>query len=154
MMKSRSRYTLLLMTSLLIVACGPSHFLAEPDGFKRYEDADAIRMITADGVMLKVREVENYPEGTLDFWTDAFTRHFEAQGYVAHAEHCFSTTAGLPGCTLDFLLPHGADDWVFSETLFVIEDTIVLVEVAGPFARYQPVAENLKRALVTFEPDL
>jgi hypothetical protein len=104
--------------------------------------------------MLKVREVDNYPKGTLDFWTDALARHFEAQGYVAHSKHCFSTAAGLPGCTLDFLLPYGTDDWVFSETLFVVEDTIALVEVAGPFVRYKPIAENLKRALVSSKPDL
>ena len=43
----------------------------------------------------------------------------------------FETDKGLDGCTLEFMLPHGAEDWVLSETIFVVEDTVFLVETAG-----------------------
>jgi hypothetical protein len=125
-----------------------------PKSFKRYQESRDFKMITADGVMLKAREVDNYPEASLDFWVDAMGRHLEKSGYVLKSKSCFKTQKGRDACTLDFLLPHGAEDWAFSETVFVVDDTIVLVEVAGPYERYAKVEKELAAALKTFEPNL
>lgn len=138
---------------LLLSACGgPSYTLEPPAAFKRYTEGDAFRFVTADGVMLKAREVENYPPADLPFWTDALQRHLEARGYTFRERNCFETKQGLDGCTLDFLLPYGAEDWVLSETLFVVGDRVVLLESAGPFERYQPIEQALKASLRTFDP--
>ena len=59
----------------------------------------------------------------------------------------------LKGCTLDFLLPHGAEDWVLSETIFVVDDTVYLLESAGPYDKFAAVEEELKKALETFRPE-
>jgi hypothetical protein len=124
-----------------------------PEAFKRYDDRKSFRMISADGVMLKAREVKNYPKADLKFWEDALTRHMLQQGYVHGETECFKTRDGLAGCTVIFLMPSGAEDWVLSETIFVVDDLIVLVEVAGEFSRYQAIAEPLKTALKTFAPN-
>jgi hypothetical protein len=103
--------------------------------------------------MLEAREVDNYPEAPLDFWVDAMSRHMLAQGYVAKAEpRCFETARKRKGCTAEFMLPHGAEDWVLAETLFVLDDDIVLVEAAGPYDRYALVEAELRKAVETFEP--
>jgi hypothetical protein len=47
--------------------------------------------------------------------------------------------------------PYGAEDWVRSETLFVVGDRIVVVEAAGPFGHYQPVEKQLRNALESFD---
>ncbi|MCA9538977.1 MAG: hypothetical protein KC620_08810 [Myxococcales bacterium] len=138
--------------ALLLLACGPTRVLDVPPAFKKYEDADDLRLITADGVRVAAREVDNEPKADLAFWTDAMKRHLEKRGYTFRAEDCFNTRKGLRGCTLDFMLPYGNEDWVMSETIFVIDDRIVLVEAAGPFERYQPVEQQLRAALRTFEP--
>ena len=59
---------------------------------------------------------------------------------------------GQPGCTLDFLLPWGAEDWLLSVTLFVAGPRILLLESAGPFERFEPVKASLRAAYRTFEP--
>jgi hypothetical protein len=133
-------------------ACKPPYSMEIPDGFQRFERTRDFRLITADGVRVKAREVGNYPEATLEFWTEALELHLEAQGYAPKSRHCFETKRGLPGCTVDVLLPHGAEDWVLSTTLFVVGDRVVLVEAAAPFERFSPVEERLRAALLTFDP--
>lgn len=148
--------TIFIAFSVLVCApaCTPPYTMNNPDSFKRFEESRDFRFITADGVMLKARQVDNYPDASLDFWTDAMGRHMDSQGYVLKSKECFQTNRGLNGCTLDFMLPHGAEDWVLSETLFVVDDQIVLVEAAGPFERFSPVEKELKESLKTFEPNL
>jgi hypothetical protein len=140
--------------ALLALGCKPPYTMEGPRSFKRFHDTRDFKMITADGVMLRAREVDNYPEAALDFWTDAMKRHLVARGYAHKSTHCFKTRSRREACTLDFLLPHGVEDWAFSETLFVVGDTIVLVEVAGPYERYAKIEKELAKALETFEPNL
>ena len=143
----------LVVVAGLAAACGPPPYKMDlPGAFKQFEDSRDYKLITADGVMLKAREVENYPEAGLDFWTDALKQHLEEQGYLLKSEECFETSKGLDGCTLDFMLPHGAEDWVMSETLFVIEDELILIETAGPYDRYAAIEEELKKSIKTFDP--
>ncbi len=146
--------TAALLAGLALAACAAPYTMSPPPSFKRFEAAREFKWITADGVMLKAREVDNYPEATLEFWTDAMTRHMLAQGYVKKGDRCFKTQEGRDGCTIDMLLPHGAEDWVLSETLFVVGEKIVLVEAAGPFDKYTPVEPELQKALETFRPNL
>lgn len=142
-----------VLAALALAACGPPPYKMElPDSFKRFEEADEYKLITADGVMVKAREVENYPEASLEFWTDALGQHLESQGYLLESEDCFKTQKGLDGCTLDFMLPHGAEDWVLSATLFVVGDEVIVVEAAGPFERFSKVEEELEQAIKTFDP--
>jgi len=134
------------------VACGPTYTMTPPNTFKRFEKARDFKLMTADGVALKAREVENYPRADLPFWVDALRRHLEARGYVTKGSTCFKTLKRVDGCTLDFLLPHGAEDWVMSETLFIIGKRIVIVEAAGPFDRFARIEADLKQSLTTFDP--
>jgi len=151
--KTLTLIPVLVAVAALASACGPPPYKMDlPRSFKQFEDTRDYKLITADGVMLKAREVENYPEAGLDFWTDALKQHLEEQGYVLKSEECFKTTKGLDGCTMDFMLPHGAEDWVMSETLFVVEDDVILVETAGPYERYAEIEEDLKKSIKTFDP--
>lgn len=147
------RMAVLAALAALLVACGPPPYsLTAPEAFKRYEDSRDFKLITADGVMLKAREVDNYPKADLSFWAEALGRHLDARGYAKKSEHRFKTNKGLEGFTLTFVLPHGAEDYVLSETIFVVGDTVYLVEAAGPFERFAAVEKELDAALATFDP--
>jgi len=138
---------------LVATACGgPVAQITPPDAFKRFASGEGLRLITADGVRMKAREVANYPRAELTFWTDAMGRHLEARGYKKLGERCFATRKALEGCTLDFMVPRGASDWVLSETVFVHGERISLVEVAGPYERWAPLQKAIASALETFEP--
>jgi hypothetical protein len=125
-----------------------------PKSFRKFEDSRQFKLITADGVMLKAREVDNYPKGDLEFWTDAMDKHLGERGYLLKSKTCFKTNLKKSACTLSYALPYGTEDWSFSETIFVVNDTIVLIEAAGPFLRYAKVEGEITAALKTFEPHL
>ncbi len=142
----------LWISLFLLSACGPNYQIEAPEAFKRYEEGK-FHWITADGVILRAREVKNYPVAGLSFWVDAMKGHLEKRGYALKAEpRCFETRKKLSGCTLDFLLPHGAEDWVMSETLFVVGERVILLEVAGSYERFSPLEGDLKKAMISFEP--
>lgn len=141
-----------ILFAAVLSACAPPYTMTPPQNFKRFENTADFRFITPDGVMLKGREVENYPRGDLSFWTAALKKHLDERGYVLKSENCFVTDKKLSGCTLNFVLPNGAEDWVWGETLYVVEDTIFLLEVTGPFERFAKVGEELDAAYKTFDP--
>jgi len=150
----RINTTIGLLVALGTLGCNVPYSMEAPTAFKRYRDNGVFKMTTADGVMLQAREEENYPKADLDFWVDAMGRHLEARGYVLKTKRCFENRSRKAACTLDFVLPYGAEDWAFSETIFVEDDTLVLVEVAGPYERFAKVEADLAEALKTFEPNL
>ncbi len=139
----------------LLAACGSAPYtMTAPQQFKRFEDDREFKLITADGVMLKAREMDNYPQASLEFWTDAAKQHLEKSGYIHETTICFKTTEKKDACTLRFALPHGAEDWIFQETIFVEGDTLVLVEATGEFQRFKAIEKDLDAALTTFRPNL
>lgn len=152
-MRTLTRALIPCLLALLAAGCTtlPSYDMDAPSSFKRYERHEGIKMMSADGVMLKVRHVDNYPRGDLAFWVDAMGRHLEAKGYARASSKPVSARNGLKGHTLAFLLPRGIEDWVLSETIFVVGDHILLVEVAGPYERYAPLESELEAALATFD---
>jgi hypothetical protein len=139
-----------LLLAAGVWACGPAYEMKAPDDFKRFDKSSDFKLITADGVRLKAREVDNYPKATLSFWSDAMKRHLVKRGYAFKSKLCFKNQAGVPGCTLDFVIPRGAEDWVFSETIFVQGERIVLIEAVGPYARFAPLEKRLRESFKTF----
>jgi hypothetical protein len=123
-----------------------------PPSFKKYEDKSTFKLVSADGVLVKARQVENDPRADLDFWVEAMKKHLDERGYLLQKESCFDTTTGHKACTLNFALPHGAQDWIMSETVFVVGKRVVLVEAAAPFERFAAMEEELRQALLTFDP--
>ena len=151
---SRGLFLVLSLVFLATACGGVTYTMDAPKQFKRFDDDGVFKYITADGVMMKARQVDNYPKAELSFWKDATQKHLEAVGYIHNSTHCFKTQKGLAGCTLTFALPHGAEDWIFQETIFVVNDTLVLVEAAGEFNRFKAVEPDLEKALKTFSPNL
>ncbi|MFO8073738.1 MAG: hypothetical protein R6V85_17895 [Polyangia bacterium] len=135
-------------------ACGPPPYRMElGDSFKQYDESRDYKLITAEGVRVKAREVDNYPKADLEFWTDALAGHLAERGYALDSRECFETDAGLAGCTLDFALPHGAEDWAFSTTLFVVDDEVIVLEAAASYERFTEIEEELDAMVRTFSPE-
>ncbi len=143
---------LLLGLTLLAGGCTPKVDLKPPSAFARFTKGNPNRWITADGVRMRARTVDNEPAATLAFWKEALARHLDRRGYLRKAERCFTTQAGLKGCTLDRMQPRGSEDWVLSVTLFVDGKDIHLVEVVGPWARWQSHEAKLRAAMANFVP--
>ncbi|MBN2804119.1 MAG: hypothetical protein JXR91_13580 [Deltaproteobacteria bacterium] len=125
-----------------------------PDAFKRFDSKKEFKFITADGVKLKARESDNYPKASLNFWKDATREHLVQTGYTITGTNCFKTTDGLDACTLKFALPQGAEDWTFWETIFVVDEKLVLIEAAGEYTRFTKIEKELETSLASFNPNI
>jgi hypothetical protein len=143
---------LLILSCILFSAgCATTKIQVElPKELKRYENTPTLKLITADGVRIKSRELENYPKGDLDFWSDALKTHLDHRGYVFKTKRCFETTPQkLQGCTLEFVVARGPEDWLFTQTLFVDGEKILLIEAAAPFDRLTKLEPSYTAALKT-----
>jgi hypothetical protein len=146
-----SLLTLLAMFGA-VSACTPRHGLTLPGEFARYEHGDTNRWVTAEGVVLRAREVEDPPKATLSFWTEALVHHLERRGYRVSKPVSFRTTGAIDAQRIDAITHRGAEDWLLVTALYVHGERLFLVEATGPWAQLQPMDASLQRALVGFEP--
>jgi hypothetical protein len=157
-LRMRNSYFIKFAAAAILVfsytgCASPPGTMVPPAQFKKYNSKNELKMITADGVRLKARKTDNYPEASLEFWTQAALQHLEKSGYNHLKTVCFKTQKNLDGCTLKFALPKGAEDWIFQETIFVTGKKLILIEATGEFSRFKAIDKDLDKALLTFVPD-
>ncbi len=143
----------LLAASLLLGACGPQHALQAPSGFARYSEDDGNRWVTPDGVVLRAREIDEPPEATLAFWSEALSRHLERSGYRVEKPRDFRTRDGMEASRVDAIGHRGAEDWLLVTAIYVQGPRLWLVEATGPWRQLQPLSDALQQALTTFKPE-
>lgn len=157
-----NRFRALLVLCLLLApttgGCRPVE-IRNPDRFIELErdprSPYAYRAASADGVVLGVRveDADVDRGGDLDFWTEAMVlRLRDRLGYALLAQTEVTTAGGVEGRQLRF----GRDDkghtyryWV---TVFLVDDTLHVVEAGGPediFKRHQV---SIDRAIASLQP--
>jgi len=138
-------FSLLLMLVLATTACNTLKIKQEiPPSFALYaKESTAIRMITAEGVMYRVRSVENNPKADLAFWQKAIKTHMLDSGYVFQSESEIAAR-DQNGYLLNLAAPVGASDYLYSIALFVHNKSIILIESAGEIAAYDKQSKHIR----------
>jgi hypothetical protein len=97
------------------------------------------RATTPDGLVLAGREIENDPEGDLDFWSRAVENQMRLRGgYALIGKRKVKTTSGHEGDELRFGHDEGNKPHLYTVALFVTrgtlwkDGTIYLIEAGGP----------------------
>ncbi len=147
------RWALGALLCIGALGCGPAYRIETPKSFRRYQQSHDFRWITPEGVVLRGREVENEPRATLAFWSQATQHHLERRGYKLQTKRAFRTAEGLDGERLDFLVPRGGEDWLFSVGLIVREARIYVLEAGGPWAQMHPLDAELQGVFASFRPE-
>jgi len=125
-----------LALPLLLAACGHATFLREPGdcppGYVPLEPVGAEflgRAISSSGVVIAVRQRENRPQGTPEFWAEVVKKDLtEGRGYAAR-----SAKELRKGRLMVFSVPQEKAT-VYALFLSVDPERIVTVEMAGPQA--------------------
>ena len=145
--------------SLLVVVIGvlagcvtPSVSMETPDRFAAFDDADVVRAVSPEGVLMRARSVPNEPAQTLDFWVEALQRHLTESGYLLVAREPFNAASG-PGVLLEWLAPVAEEDWIYLTAVTVAGDRIALVESAGPAGLYERYRTEIRDSLATLAAD-
>lgn len=136
----------------LAAGCGPAYQVETPKSFRRYEQSADFRWITPEGVVLRGREVKNEPRAELPFWAEATRHHLERKGYKLQKERDFQSASGTAGKRLDFLVPRGGEDWLFTIALMVEGERVLLIEAGGPWAQMHPLDAEIDGMLKSFRP--
>lgn len=149
---------LLVGIGLVAAGCGDSFDVRRTAGLTEFEDDPGgeydYRATTADVVVLGVRELDNDPQGTLDFWTQAVrNRVRDLGGYELVRELGVRAASGQQGKQLQFAREHEGRPYVYWVTLFVTDDTIYVLEAGGVRESWQRDERRIREAIAGFRVD-
>lgn len=135
--------------AVLVFASGcvtPEVSMETPEGFAAYSHGDAVRVISPEGVVLRVRTVENTPPQNLAFWAEALERQMVDSGYLLIDRSDVTTLSG-DAVLLEWLAPVSDDDWIYLTAISVVDSLIAVVEAAGPSSQYATYRQDIRRSL-------
>ena len=150
------RTTLTLFALSLALGCGPSFHHPTPSSFVELEDQDDYdyRALSADGMVLAVRELEHEPKGDLTFWSKAIENHMRKRAGYAHlGSRDVKTSSGLGGKQLRFGHDRGQKPHLYIVTIFVTDDQIYLLEAGGTKEQMSKRESELATSLAGFRAD-
>jgi len=126
-----------LLVGLLLAGCATVRpVLEQPKGFAEYREETAYRAVSPEGVVLRVRLVDNQPAQTLEFWAEALKTQLAKSGYSPMGEEVVETRSGK-GIILEWVAPVGQEDWIYLTGLCVTDRGIAVAEAAGEYGTYQ-----------------
>ncbi|MBN1944814.1 MAG: hypothetical protein JW797_04020 [Bradymonadales bacterium] len=144
------------LCSLLISACGHHFQMVTPNRFVELDDQHqyAMRATTPDGVVIGVREIDNDPQGTLEFWEEALSNHLRlSEGYALLDSIEVQAATGQSGKQLRFGRDEGERPYHYWTTLFVTDDHIFIIEAGGQSETFEPMQGAISDAISTFRID-
>jgi len=133
--------TAIFSTLFALGACACTPTFATPKGFVELDEHGTYdqRATTPDGLVLAGREIENDPEGDLDFWSRAVENQMRLRGgYALLGKRKVKTASGHEGEQLRFGHDEGNKPHLYTVALFVTrgtiwkDGTIYVVEAGGP----------------------
>jgi hypothetical protein len=129
---------------------------ATPPGFVELDDQELYdyRATSADGIVIGVRELDNDPEGGLDFWARAVENQLRNRGGYALIEtRAVKSKDGVTGKQFRFGHDESGTPHLYYLTVFVTPDTIQLVEIGGTKALMLAHASETDLAVANFAVD-
>ncbi|MDC7233924.1 MAG: DUF4349 domain-containing protein [Spirochaetales bacterium] len=117
---------------LQISGGGRSPELPIPDGFALADRKPWFQLLSPEGVRLRLRDVENYPEQNKDFWTRALFAHMEGLGYIAlDQEKTLSLDEGESFSIRSWGVPLGRKDYIYMTGIRLKGSRIEILEITG-----------------------
>lgn len=128
----------ILFAALLLILClvmGCVHTTAGngkriPAGFAPYTQAGKIKAVSPEGIIYRVRSVDNKPFAELTFWKEALKKRMLDAGYIFLNEAPIEADA-QEGYLLELTAPYGQQDYTYLMAVFVRGKKIIIAEAAG-----------------------
>jgi hypothetical protein len=154
---SKSWSSALVALGLLVSSgCASSFKLKDPPpGFievssSKYDGDAELRMKAPDNVGLNITTFANSRGGTLPLWAEDMIKKLSDRGYVLTGQDAVKSGNGVEGTRFDFVHePPGSDDGVkfYTAVLFVTDEWIVVVQIAGKSVLASQHGQDLERIL-------
>jgi hypothetical protein len=104
-----------------------------PDGFAQAEEGKIWGAVSPEGIRIRLRWVENYPEMTPEFWKEALSADLKNRGYLPLGDiDTIETESGKTAILMNWGVPFGQDDYIYTSVFKVEGKKILILETAGP----------------------
>jgi hypothetical protein len=153
-------WPLLMWISLLCAGsgCASRHFAIEsPDDFieldegRQRELGYALRSLSAYGVVLGVREIDNDRHGSREFWVDAIRNRLRRTGaYALLEESDVRASTGEDGHQMRFGRDQDGHPYRYWVTVFVTHERIYVIEAGGREERFAEAQALVEQAVTSF----
>jgi len=134
---------------LILSSCVTAPIVEKPGGFAGLADGESgeYRAVSPEGMLYRVRTVENYPVQGLEFWASALENHLKQEGYVGLSEGVAFHTLDVPGMFFEWALPYGNESYIYLTAIAVFDNTIVIAEAAAEHSIYFQYRDALHESL-------
>jgi hypothetical protein len=138
---------LILLISLSLFACTTIE-VKKPAGFAETVSKTEYRAISPEGILYRVRSVDNYPVKNLDFWSKALKNQLATEGYLLTDDGEEFSAGDHRGVLYEWGVRYGNEDFIYLTAIIVFDDRITIAEAGGEhkiYAKYrQSILESLK----------
>ena len=141
-----------MFTALVCVLGGcASAQITTPTGFAAHDEGNTydFRASDGEGVVIAVRTEKNRPHGDLLYWSSALDVQLRKSGYEPFDATDVSSADGHDGKQLRYVLHENGRDMVFWLSVFVTDRQVVVVEVAGDSAFFDPKTDQVEAAIAS-----
>lgn len=119
-----------------------------PDGFALEMKGHLWQALSAEGIRLQMRWLDNYPSMDLPFWEQTVLQEFTARGYLPLADpYTLESKSGNSMTLMDWGVPYGQSDYRYLTGFMVSGNSILVLEAAGPVLLMDPYVENIENTL-------
>ena len=108
------------------------------------------RAVSADGVAVGLRTVENPKDGTLAFWSQAIEGEMTgARGYKLEKAEDIAAAGGAPGRLLTFTAQRSGADFTYLLAVYVSGRQVLIAEAGGRSERVAEKIEPIRKSLLS-----
>ena len=137
---------LLALSSCLTLVQKPEGFA---EVFPWQTAATEYKAVSPEGMVYRVRTLQNYPVQTLEFWAQALQNHLEKEGYRGISEGRSFETEDNSGMIFEWAMPYGNQSYIYLPAIVVAEKRIAVAEAAAEHTIYYQYREALLESLAS-----
>ena len=148
------RYSNIIVALIAIgTVCGCAPEIKVPDNFvstgNAYNSIYDMRAVSADGVVIAARTVNNPKNGTLKFWTTAIQGELADSGHKLTDTKSVTSDSGVDGKLMTFSRRNRGQTFTYLVAVFIDGSRILVAEAGGEVEVYKAHEEDIESAMLS-----
>lgn len=145
--------SIIFICSLMLALSSCSHFTAKaPTGYAEFEEDSNYRALSSDGIVFRVKEVENEPFAELKFWKESLIHRMKASGYIFIKESVVEIQ-GVKSAQVEWGSFYNKQDYTYMNVIVPTADYIFIIEVAGESSKFEKDRSKIEAAVKALKFD-
>jgi len=147
--KKRTFFPIFVAAVLALASC--TSLVRKPEGFAAVSPPDIsatrYKAVSPEGMIYRVRTLENYPVQTLEFWADALKNHLQKEGYRGISDGRSFEAGEIPGMIFEWAMPYGNQSYIYITAIVVSQKKIAVAEATAEHTIYYQYRDALIESL-------